>query len=65
MGCVVYREAMERTLELDKHWSGFWWCCHCRFYTGQLILHQGHVVIHLLNRYQEEPLISLVATKAE
>lgn len=40
---------MERTRELDIHYKGSYWCEDCSVYTGQLSIHIGHSLIHLIS----------------
>jgi len=50
-----------RTPELDKHWSGDYYCNTCGFYTAQIINHQGHDLELVDNRKGEEMESSKIA----
>lgn len=39
-----------RTEELDRHWSGMFYCLNCQHYTGYLMNHQGHNVMFVDSR---------------
>lgn len=39
-----------RTEELDKHWSGKYYCLNCKCYTANIDNHVNHNLIFIENR---------------
>lgn len=52
-----------RTLELDKHWSGDFYCDTCETYTVCLMNHLGHDLKFINNRRKDKEMIKRIDNK--